>query len=291
MASSENLICPELALYKKGKVREVYDFGDKLLIVASDRISAFDVVLPSLITDKGKLLTKISNFWFDFFKNDIKNHLISSDLADYPKECHPYADQIKDRSVLVHKTEMIEMEAIVRGYLSGSGLKEYKETGSVCGIRLPEGLQEASKLEVPIFTPSTKAQEGHDMNVPEEVLKKQLGNRVVDEIREKSLFLYKKAADYALKRGIIIADTKFEFGMLDGKIILIDEILTPDSSRFWPAVDYQPGVSQRSYDKQYIRNYLETLDWDKKYPGPELPSEVIENTRIKYQDAMKKLCE
>lgn len=284
-----NLLCPNLNLFKKGKVREVYDFDDKLLIVATDNISAFDVVLPSLIEGKGALLNKISNFWFDYTSDDIENHVISTDIADFPKECQPYADILDGRSVLVWKTEMVEMEAIVRGYLSGSGYKDYMATGKVCEIELPRGLVESAKLEAPIFTPSTKADEGHDMNIGENELRKSFGDKVVDEIKEKSLFIYSKAAEYALKRDIIIADTKFEFGVLNEKIILIDEILTPDSSRFWPAKEYVPGQSQKSYDKQIIRDYLATLDWDKTPPGPVLPDEIIQKTMAKYQEVYDKL--
>ena len=287
--SSDTLLCPNLPLLKKGKVREVYDFDDKLLIVATDQISAFDVVLPSLIKGKGILLNQISNFWFDFSKNDIKNHIISADVKQFPEECREYEEVIKDRSVLVWKTEMIELEAIVRGYLSGSGFKDYQKTGQICGINLPEGLVESAKLETPIFTPSTKAAEGHDMNIPEEELKKQIDGKLVDIVKEKSLMLYQRAAEYALKRGIIIADTKFEFGLLNGEVILIDEILTPDSSRFWPAQDYRPGQSQKSYDKQIIRDYLSQLDWDKTYPGPKLPEDIIQKTIEKYQEVYDKL--
>ena len=287
--STDTLLCPELKLFKKGKVREVYDFADKLLIVVTDRVSAFDVILPSLMKGKGALLNKISNFWFDFSKDELKNHLITTDVSEFPRECQQYHDILKDRSVLVWKTAMIEMEAIVRGYLSGSGYKDYMKTGKICGISLPEGLKESAKLEEPIFTPSTKAQEGHDINIEEEELKKRIDSKQIDAIKEKSLFLYKKAADYALKRGIIIADTKFEFGLLDGEIILIDEILTPDSSRFWPANDYVPGLPQASYDKQIIRDYLSTLDWNHQAPGPELPKEIVDKTLLKYQEVYRKL--
>jgi len=283
------LLCPKLNLFKRGKVREVYDFDDKLLIVATDNISAFDVVLPSLIQGKGILLNQISNFWFNFSSKEIKNHLISTNVCDFPPECQEYKDILEGRSVWVWKTEMIELEAIVRGYLSGSGFRDYKNTGEICGIRLPEGLKESAKLETPIFTPSTKAQEGHDMNIDENELKKSIGEDIVDKVKIISLNLYQKASEYALQRGIIIADTKFEFGILNGEIILIDEILTPDSSRFWPADEYQPGRSQNSYDKQIIRNYLQTLDWDHTYPGPELPDEIIQKTIQKYQEVYQKL--
>ncbi len=283
------MLCPKLKLFKKGKVREVYDLDDKLLIVATDQISAFDVVLPTLIPEKGALLNKISNFWFDYFSQDIPNHIIATEVEQYPDECKIYSEILKDRSVLVKKTEMIEVEAIVRGYLSGSGFKDYLNSGHICGIKLPDGLKESAKLEAPIFTPSTKAQEGHDINVSEEELKKQIDPTILDEIKEKSLYLYTKAAEYALGQGIIIADTKFEFGMLDGKIILIDEILTPDSSRFWPANEYSPGRAQNSFDKQIIRNYLLTLDWDKTYPGPALPKDIADKTIAKYKEVYAKL--
>lgn len=283
--STSELICPDLKLFKKGKVREVYDFDDKLLIVATDQISAFDVVLPSLIPGKGQLLTEISNFWFDFFKKDVKNHIISTDVDQFPKECEAYKEVLKGRSVLVWKTEMIEVEAIVRGYLVGSGFKDYQNTGEVCGIPLPPGLKNSAKLEKPLFTPSTKADIGdHDMNVSEDEIRKTIDGKILDEIKEKALYLYKRASEYALEKGIIIADTKFEFGLLNGEVILIDEILTPDSSRFWPADDYAPGKEQKSFDKQYIRDYLETLDWNKTYPGPELPAKISENTLAKYQE-------
>ena len=258
-------------------------------MVATDNVSAFDVVLPRLLPGKGKMLNKISNFWFDFTAKDIKNHVITANVSEYPAECQEYAAELEGRSVLVWKTEMVELEAIVRGYITGSGFKDYLKTGMVCGIKLPEGLVESAKLEEPLFTPSTKAHEGHDINISVEELQKQMDPAIIETVKEKALLLYKKAADYALERGIIIADTKFEFGMLNGEIILIDEILTPDSSRFWPAKEYEPGRSQDSYDKQIIRNYLETLDWDKTYPGPELPDDVLDKTLQKYEEVYQKL--
>ena len=288
-AETKNLLCPNLKLYRKGKVREVYDFEDKLLMVATDNVSAFDVVLPRLLPGKGKMLNKISNFWFEFTAKDIKNHVITTNIAEYPAECQEYATALEGRSVLVWKTEMVELEAIIRGYITGSGFKDYRKTGMVCGIKLPEGLVESAKLEEPLFTPSTKAHEGHDVNISVEELQKQMDPVIIETVKEKALLLYKKAANYALERGIIIADTKFEFGMLNGEIILIDEILTPDSSRFWPAADYEPGRTQDSYDKQIIRNYLETLDWDKTYPGPELPDDVLDKTLQKYEEVYQKL--
>ena len=283
------MLCPKLKLFKKGKVREVYDLGERLLIVATDQISAFDVVLPTLIPGKGALLTKISSFWFAYFDNEIPHHLITTDIVNYPTECDEYADVLAGRSALVKKAEMVEVEAIVRGYLSGSGYQDYLKTGEICGIRLPAGMKESAKLEAPLFTPSTKAQSGHDLNVSEEELRKTIDPEILTAIKEKSLFLYQRAAKYALERGIIIADTKFEFGILDGELILIDEILTPDSSRFWPADQYKPGEAQDSYDKQIIRNYLLTLDWNKSYPGPKLPNKIIEKTIAKYEEVYQKL--
>ena len=283
------LLCPDLKLYRKGKVREVYDFGKQLLMVATDNISAFDVVLPCLIPGKGQVLTQISNFWFERYKTQIKNHMVTAEVEEFPQECQKYKDILRGRAVLVTKTEMIQFESIVRGYLSGSGYKDYKATGKVCGIELPKGLTDSAKLEEPLFTPSTKAHEGHDINISEVELKTQVDPKLVDLVKEKSLALYKDARDYAAKRGIIIADTKFEFGYLDGEVILIDEVLTPDSSRFWPANDYQPGRAQKSYDKQIIRDYLETLDWNKQYPGPSLPQSVIEHSLARYQEVCDKL--
>jgi phosphoribosylaminoimidazole-succinocarboxamide synthase len=290
MASIENTqLCPDLKLFKKGKVREVYDLDNMLLIVATDRISAFDVILPDLIAGKGKILNKISNFWFDYFKNEIPNHIITADVTEYPKECQAYAPLLNERSVLVWKTELVEIEAIVRGYLSGSGFRDYQNTGEICGIQLPEGLVESAKLESAIFTPSTKAQVGHDINIDENQLRQIHGNSLIEEIKQKSLQLYTKAAEYALKRGIIIADTKFEFGLLGGEVILIDEILTPDSSRFWPAEEYTPGQSQNSYDKQIVRDYLLTVDWNKTPPGPKLPDSIIQKSLSRYEDVYQKL--
>ncbi len=289
LETSTELLCPNLNLFKKGKVREVYDFDDKLLIVATDQISAFDVILPSLIKGKGAILNQISNFWFEFSNKDIKNHIISTEVETFPDACQEYAEVIRNRSVLVWKTEMIELEAIVRGYLSGSGFRDYQKTGQICGIQLPEGLIESAKLESPIFTPSTKAEEGHDVNITEAELRGQIDGKLIDTIKEKSLQLYQNAADYALERGIIIADTKFEFGLLDGEVILIDEILTPDSSRFWPIESYRPGQSQKSYDKQIIRDYLAQLDWDKTPPGPQLPDDIIKKTIDKYHEVFNKL--
>jgi len=287
--TTNQLLCPKLKLFKKGKVREVYDFDDKLMIVATDQISAFDVVLPSLIPGKGALLNKVSNFWFDHFKSKITNHLITAKVEEYPDECNEYREVLRDRSVLVWKTKMIEFESIVRGYLSGSGFKDYQKTGNVCGIELPKGLVDSAKLKEPIFTPSTKATEGHDENISEAELLKTVDSDLVKQIKEISLSLYSEAAAFALSKGIIIADTKFEFGLLGDKIILIDEILTPDSSRFWPASEYIPGQTQNSYDKQIVRNHLLTLDWDRTPPGPALPKEICDKTLQRYQEVYDKL--
>ena len=280
----------EVPLVKKGKVRNVYDLGDKLLFVASDRISAFDVVMANGIPDKGKVLNLISAFWFDFMKDVVENHRITTDIDQIisaDERLKPYRDVLDKRSMLVEKAAPLTVECIVRGYISGSGWKDYKKTGMICGIKLPEGLRESDKLENPIFTPSTKADEGHDINITQEEARKELGDETFNIIKEKSIEIYSKARDYAGTKGIIIADTKFEFGKTSDKVILIDEILTPDSSRFWPKDDYQAGRSQKSFDKQFVRDYLETLDWDKTPPGPELPEEIVQKTREKYLQAYK----
>jgi phosphoribosylaminoimidazole-succinocarboxamide synthase len=279
----------DLKLFKRGKVRDVYDLGEKLLIVSTDRISCFDVVLPSGIPNKGEVLTALSLFWFDFIKDIIPNHLISADIDKYPPELKKYKAQLLGRSMLVIKAQSLPIECVVRGYLSGSGWKEYKEKQSVCGIKLPAGLKESDKLPEPIFTPSTKADVGHDMNVDQAYVEGLIGENSADELKRLSLAVYKKASDYALSRGIIIADTKFEFGRHNDKVIIIDEALTPDSSRFWPQGQYQPGEPQPSFDKQFVRDYLETLDWDKTPPAPPLPPEIIEKTRLKYLKAYQNL--
>ncbi len=276
-------------LLKRGKVRDVYDLGDVLLIVSTDRISCFDVVLPTGIPRKGEILTRLSLFWFELTKDIINDHLISSDIGEFPKNLTAHASILKNRSMLVKKSKVIPIECVVRGYLSGSGWKEYRESQSVCGIRLPAGMKESDKLPEPIFTPSTKEDVGHDINVSQDYVKKKIGKELADLIREKSLALYIKARDYAESRGIIIADTKFEFGLCNEEVILIDEVLTPDSSRFWPKDEYTPGKSQPSFDKQFVRDYLETLNWDKTPPGPELPTEVVKKTTQKYLDAFQKL--
>lgn len=281
-----------LKQFKTGKVRDVYDLDDKLLIVATDRISCFDVILPDGIPDKGKVLTQMALFWFEYLKDIVKDHLITASID----EILLYVPKIRDnkidfhgRSMLVKKAQALPIECVVRGYLSGSGWKEYKSTGKVCGINLPEGLRESDKLPEPIFTPATKAESGHDENITEKEASKIVGENIFEKVKSISLALYQKASNYALSKGIIIADTKFEFGLYNGEIILIDEILTPDSSRFWHKDEYEPGKSQPSFDKQFVRDYLETLDWDKTPPAPNLPQEVIDKTREKYLEALKKI--
>jgi phosphoribosylaminoimidazole-succinocarboxamide synthase len=272
-----------------GKVRELYGFGDRLLLVASDRISAFDVVLPTPIPDKGRVLTGLSKFWFDRTGDLLPNHMLSVDVADFPAEAQGMPD-LAGRAMLAQRLEMLPIECVVRGYLVGSGWKDYTRTGSVCGHALPEGLREADKLPQPLFTPSTKATEGHDANIDRAAGVDLVGEERFDEIERLSIELYRTAADYALERGIIIADTKFEFGVgSDGRVVVGDEVLTPDSSRFWPVDEYAPGGSPPSYDKQYVRNWLETLDWDKTPPGPEIPADVVEGTRDRYVEAYEKL--
>jgi phosphoribosylaminoimidazole-succinocarboxamide synthase len=279
----------DINFFKRGKVRDVYDLGDKLLIVSTDRISCFDVVLPTCIPRKGEVLTRLSLFWFDFTKDIIPNHLITADINEFPKELSKYKDSLDGRSMLVKKAKSIPVECVVRGYLSGSGWKEYQKTKSICGITLPSGLKESDKLPEPIFTPSTKEEVGHDVNVSQDYVEKELGKDITAKLKHTSLAIYKKASSYAESKGIIIADTKFEFGLYDGKMILIDEVLTPDSSRFWPKKDYKPGKSQPSFDKQFVRDYLESLDWDKAPPAPELPKEIVKKTSAKYFQALKML--
>ena len=280
----------ELKLLKRGKVRDVYDLGEHLLMVATDRISAFDVVMPNPVPDKGIILTQISLFWFDIMQPLIQNHVVAKDVKQYPEICQSYADALQGRSMLVKKAQPLSIECIVRGYISGSGWKEYTDSGSICGIALPEGLKESQQLPEPIFTPSTKAEQGeHDINIDFNEAANLIGEAKAQKVRNLSVAIYKKGADLADQKGIIIADTKFEFGSVGDDIILIDEILTPDSSRFWPKESYSPGGPQKSYDKQYLRDYLSTLDWDKKAPGPALPDDVIANTRQKYLDALIQL--
>lgn len=281
---------PDLNLLKKGKVRDIYDLDDSLLMVTTDRLSAFDVVMPDPIPDKGKILTQISLFWFEVMKTLVPNHLISSNVDDYPSSCKPYAEDLRGRSMLVKKTEPLPIECVVRGYISGSGWKSYQETGDICGIKLPEGLKESDKLPEPIFTPSTKAEIGlHDINIDFEEAAKKIGRTLADKVKEFSLEIYKKGAEFADKKGIIIADTKFEFGLNENEIILIDEVLTPDSSRFWSKETYKPGGPQKSFDKQYLRDYLISINYNRKPPGPSLPADVIRNTRNKYMEALKLL--
>jgi phosphoribosylaminoimidazole-succinocarboxamide synthase len=278
---------PDIELVKRGKVRDIYDLGGHLLLIATDRISAFDVVLPSGIPGKGRVLTQISIYWFKQMEKIVQNHIEATDVKDFPKRLHKYADILEGRSMLVKKTTPVTVECVVRGYLSGSGWKEYQKSTSVCGIQLPEGLVESSILYEPIFTPSTKEEEGHDINIPYDEVEKIVGGELAQKLRDTSITIYSRARDIARKKGIIIADTKFEFGLSDGKFMIIDEILTPDSSRFWAANDYVPGRSQDSYDKQIVRDYLLTLDWDKTYPGPRLPVEIIAKTRARYQEILK----
>jgi phosphoribosylaminoimidazole-succinocarboxamide synthase len=280
---------PGVKLFSRGKVRDVYELGDKLLVVATDRLSAFDVVMREGILDKGRVLTQLSCFWFNLIQDEFRHHFISANVADYPAELHPFADQLEGRSMLVEKAQTFPIECVVRGYLVGSGWKEYRAQGSVCGIKLPAGLQEASRLETPIFTPSTKATTGHDENITWEETVARIGTVAAEMLRKLSLDLYRKGRDFAEGRGIIIADTKFEWGLKDGQIILIDEVLTPDSSRFWPQSEYAPGKSQPSFDKQFVRDYLETLKWNKQLPPPALPLEVVEKTSEKYREAYRLL--
>jgi phosphoribosylaminoimidazole-succinocarboxamide synthase len=278
---------PEIGTPKKGKVRDVYDLGDKLLIVATDRLSAFDVVLPTGIPDKGKVLTKLSEFWFKEMEDVIGNHILETDVGKYPEPLKKYDGQLRDRSMIVKKTKVLPIECVVRGYLAGSGWKDYQEKGNICGISLDGGLRESSKLKAPIFTPTTKAEEGHDMSVTYNEMVDLIGSALAKKLMDTSINIYEKACKIAEERGIIIADTKFEFGMLDGEMIVIDEMLTPDSSRFWSIKDYQPGKPQDSFDKQIVRDYLDTLDWDKTYPGPELPPEVVQKTMARYVEILR----
>ena len=276
-------------LFKRGKVRDIYEIDDNLLIVATDRISAFDFILPDPIPNKGIYLTQLSIFWFEKMKDIIDNHLISGDVEDFPDELKDYRDVLDKRSMLVTKVEVIPVECIVRGYLSGSGWKEYREKGEICGVKLPKGLRESEKLDEPIFTPTTKAEKGHDMPITFEQLKDMVGKETAEKLRDLSIEIYEKARDYAYQRGIIIADTKFEFGVKDGEIILVDELLTPDSSRFWPLDEYEPGKPQPSFDKQYVRDYLTSTGWDKNSPPPHLPEEVIRETEKRYREAFERL--
>lgn len=276
-------------LFIKGKVRNVYDLGDKLLIIVTDRISAFDVIFPNLIPNKGKVLNSISEFWFDYTKDVVGNHVITTDVTQYPDGLSQFKEELRGRSMLVKKIQMVEAECIVRGYLEGSGLKDYKNTGSICGIKLPEGMKQAQKLPEPIFTPSTKAQEGHDENVSFDVLADKIGVEMANKLRDTSIALYNKANTYAESKGLILADTKFEFGIVDGKLVIADEMCTPDSSRFWAMDEYEPGRAQKSFDKQYLRDYLEAVKWDKKPPAPVLPDDIVKKTEAKYIEAYERL--
>ena len=281
---------PDLVLFARGKVRDIYDFGDHLLLVATDRISAFDVVLPTGIPEKGKILTSLSTFWFRIMADLVPTHLITTEVEEYPATCRPYREVLRGRSMLVLKAKPLPIECIVRGYLAGSGWTEYQKAGSVSGITLPAGLPESCRLDPPLFTPSTKAEQGdHDETITFDQAASLLGGRLAEQVRDLSLKIYERARAHALDRGIIIADTKFEFGLLNGELLLIDEVLTPDSSRFWPADTYRPGRSQPSFDKQFVRDYLKTLPWAMKEPGPALPPDIVEQTRSRYQEALRRL--
>jgi phosphoribosylaminoimidazole-succinocarboxamide synthase len=281
---------PGLNLLKRGKVRDMYDLGEHLLMVATDRISAFDVVMRDSIPDKGIILTQISLFWFGMMKSVVGNHVITGDVEEFPKSCRPYAATLKGRSLLVKKAVPLPIECVARGYISGSGWSSYQKSGEVCGIRLPAGLQESERLAEPIFTPATKEEVGiHDINIDFEEAQKRIGSELAERVRDLTLSLYRRGAAFAETKGILIADTKFEFGRVGDELILIDEILTPDSSRFWPQASYRPGGPQQSYDKQYMRDYLVSTRWDKTPPPPPLPEEVVRNTRLKYLEALKQL--
>ena len=280
----------DLSLVRQGKVRDIFDTGDFLLMVTTDRLSAFDVVLPDIIPDKGKVLNQISVFWFKQMETIVKNHIITTNVNEYPEDFKPHSDALDKRSMLVKKAEPLPVECIVRGYITGSGWSSYQKEGHVCGIKLPEGLKESEKLAEPLFTPSSKAEIGdHDINISFDEAVKLVGSDTALKLKDLSLEIYKKGAEYALTKGIIIADTKFEFGMLDGEIILIDEILTPDSSRFWPLKEYEPGKSQNSFDKQYVRDWLIESGWDKNPPGPKLPQEVIDTVSKTYKEIYTRL--
>jgi phosphoribosylaminoimidazole-succinocarboxamide synthase len=280
----------DINLLKRGKVRDIYDLGESLLMIATDRISAFDVVMPDPVPDKGKILSGISMFWFDAIKSIVPNHVISCNVNEYPAECRKYFEELEGRSMLVKKAETIPIECVVRGYLSGSGWSSYLKSGEVCGIKLPKGLKESDRLPEPLFTPSTKEEVGtHDINIDFDETVRRIGKKLAEKIKELSLQIYVKGAEIAAEKGIVIADTKFEFGLLGNDLIIIDEVLTPDSSRFWPRDSYKPGGPQLSFDKQYLRDYLTSIKWNKKPPAPSLPKDVIENTRGKYMEALKRL--
>ena len=281
---------PGLKLINRGKVRDIYDLDDKILLIASDRISAYDVIMPNPVPGKGEILTRISLFWFKIMEDIVSNHLISSNVDEYPDLCKPYADVLNGRSMLVKKAKPLPIECVVRGYISGSGWKSYQASGEVCGIKLPAGLKESDQLAEPIFTPSTKEELGaHDINIDFNEAVNLVGADLAEQVKDLSLSIYKKGASLAAEKGIIIADTKFEFGMIDNQLILIDEVLTPDSSRFWPKQTYQPGGPQNSFDKQYLRDYLTSIKWNKTPPAPSLPEEVIQKTYQKYMEALTSL--
>ena len=279
-----------LNIWRRGKVRDVYDLGDSLLIIATDRISAFDVIMDDPIPGKGQVLTRISKYWFKKMEDIIPNHIISFETEDFPEQLAPFAEFLEGRSMWVKKAEPLAIECIVRGYITGSGWKDYQKTGEICGYGLPAGLLESQQMPEPLFTPSTKAEAGlHDENISVSKAADIIGKELLEKVMQTSINIYKRASDMALKKGIIIADTKFEFGLFEGELILIDELLTPDSSRFWPADQYKPGVSQSSFDKQFVRDYLDTLKWDKNPPAPKLPREIILKTKEKYQEALTRL--
>ncbi len=290
MSTRSDMNLPGLRLLGRGKVRDLYECGQDLLMVASDRLSAFDVVLPTPIPDKGRVLTQISLFWFDLLRDVVPNHVVSARVRDYPAACQPLHQELAGRSMLVRRLRMFPIECVARGYLSGSGWKEYRQRGTVCGIQLPAGLRESDRLPEPVFTPASKNSEGHDENIAFESVEERIGWDYAGRLRELTLAIYRRAAAHAESRGIILADTKFEFGLdAAGQIVLGDEVLTPDSSRFWPRDGYQPGGPQASFDKQFVRDYLERIGWNKQAPGPELPAEVVERTREKYLAAYKQL--
>ena len=276
-----------LKLHGRGKVRDIYDVGEHLLIVATDRLSAFDVVLPTPIPNKGKVLTQMSAFWFDHFKDFVPNHVVSTKVDEYAKELRQFREQLEGRSMLVKKAKVFPIECVVRGFLTGSGLKDYNRTGQVCGIALPPGLRDSDRLPRPIFTPATKAETGHDENISEEQAAKIIGQDDMRKLKDLTLSIYSRALDFAAKRGIIICDTKFEFGTIDGEIRIVDEMLTPDSSRFWPADQYSPGKPQPSFDKQFVRDYLERINWNKQPPAPALPDDIVRATSAKYVEALR----
>jgi phosphoribosylaminoimidazole-succinocarboxamide synthase len=289
LASIFETSLPGVELVARGKVRDIYAAGDFLVIVASDRLSAFDYVLPTPIRDKGRVLTALTIFWLDQLRGIVPNHFVSANVSDYPKEFHAFRDQLEGRSMLVHRAKMIDVECVARGYVSGSGWKDYRRDGRICGILLPAGLRESEQLPEPIFTPASKAQSGHDENISFETVAERIGADLAGKLRDLTLAIYKQAAQYAATRGIIIADTKFEFGFVGDRLVLADEVLTPDSSRFWPRESYQPGGAQPSFDKQYVRDYLESIHWNKQPPAPALPPDVMERTADKYREAYRVL--